>query len=210
MNVLYKKKFRVVLIASLVIVQSALIEAKPVTVGKLKYTIADIQPDQETTLYIYYPLQFPRRTFSDIFSPYNWYKHIISVWKSPQVSSRSFDDVGIAEGKFPLLIYSHGYMGDPQELAWLLTYLADQGFIVAAIEQIGSSFKTFDLQKSVQPWKQAERISHLITYLQTSPLQEYIQFDQIGYIGYSKGGMVGLWLAGGTAPNLSMHPYIIF
>lgn len=44
----------------------------------------------------------------------------------------SYDNVAAAHGYFPLVLYSHGYAGFPEQSSFLTTHLASWGFVVAA------------------------------------------------------------------------------
>lgn len=46
--------------------------------------------------------------------------------------SGGVDDVPVAKGRFPLVVFSHGYAGFPAQSSFLTSWLASWGFVVAA------------------------------------------------------------------------------
>ncbi|HKZ78059.1 MAG TPA: hypothetical protein VJ124_07015 [Pyrinomonadaceae bacterium] len=56
-------------------------------------------------------------------------------------TNRALEDVPVAEGTFPLLIYSHGSEGSAglSAAGGLLETLASHGYIVAAVEHTGNN-----------------------------------------------------------------------
>jgi dienelactone hydrolase len=53
--------------------------------------------------------------------------------------THSHADAAIAPGRFPLLIFSHGYMGYPRENTALMEHLASAGYIVLALAHPGDA-----------------------------------------------------------------------
>jgi predicted dienelactone hydrolase len=63
-------------------------------------------------------------------------------------------DAPIANGKFPLILLSHGagLGGNPQAMSWIATPLAQQGFVVAAPTHPGNSGKNRSAAETMKIW----------------------------------------------------------
>src|SRR3990167_4987752 len=108
------------------------------------------------------------------------------------------------KGKCPLILISHGHRGDRRDLSWLAERLVSQGgFLVAAVDHFGDQRKHFDMQKSIRFWDRALDFTFLLNQLEKEEsFLDKIDFDKVGFVGYSLGGMTGLGLAGAQAENL--------
>lgn len=100
--------------------------------------------------------------------------------------------------KTALIVVSHGYMGDPHNLNWLIRGLVDQGFAVAAIRHRD----IIDGKPHMNHWMRAVDVTKMLDALEISSLVSSIDFSRIGFAGFSLGGTTGIFLAGGRAENL--------
>ncbi|HSX38361.1 MAG TPA: hypothetical protein VLE95_05975 [Chlamydiales bacterium] len=106
--------------------------------------------------------------------------------------------------KAPLLLISHGYKGGRRDISWLADIMVQAGYIVAAVDHYGDTRCYFDPRQSVCFWNRPLDCMFLLNQLSRDErMREKIDFDRIGFIGYSLGGMTGLALAGGQAKDLS-------
>ena len=105
-----------------------------------------------------------------------------------------------AFNKFPLVALSHGTGGSALQMAWLGTYLAARGYIVAAVNHPGNNFVTgYTPQGFAEGWERAKDISTAITDLLADPrFGSKIDPERIGAAGFSLGGYTMMLLAGGT------------
>jgi predicted dienelactone hydrolase len=90
--------------------------------------------------------------------------------------------------RFPLLVYSHGFGGDPHENRRLLAHLASRGFAVAAVEfprtsRLGGTPDIADLAH------QPADVRFVIDSLLGGTESERIDAERIGVIGLSLGGL---------------------
>lgn len=112
-------------------------------------------------------------------------------------------NVSIADGKHPLIIMSHGNGGERRDSSWLAEHLVKQGYIVASVEHYGNSYSTYNAGSSLRFWDRSLDISFALDRLLEEPfLENKIDRERVGFIGYSLGGMTGLSLAGATAKNV--------
>ena len=68
-----------------------------------------------------------------------------------KTETNAFWDAPVAEGQFPLLIYSHGYGGNVSVNAMLMEQLASHGFIVVSLSHPGESHDLVYLDGEVMP-----------------------------------------------------------
>lgn len=114
-----------------------------------------------------------------------------------KVKTESFENVLTANGKFPLVVYMAGYNGMGWESYRLLESLAEKGFVVLSISSIGTypgdmtnglldtMEQVYDAEFALEELKNIENLN--------------IDFDNIGILGLSWGGMSGAIL-------LDRHP----
>lgn len=115
-------------------------------------------------------------------------------------------DARPAAGRFPLIVLSHGSGGNNASLAWLAVPLAARGAIVIAANHPGST--TGDSRPQTDLTLQIRDLSQLIDhYLQAPAWRPYIDADNVGAIGHSKGGYSVLALAGAQVTRVSLTRY---
>jgi len=108
-----------------------------------------------------------------------------------------------AKSKFPLILMSHGHRGGRREATWLAEALVRAGFTVAAVDHYGDMRFHFDLFATVRFWNRPLDFIFLLNQMEKDDrFRDKIDFNQIGFVGYSLGGMTGLALAGGQARNI--------
>ncbi|KQN55133.1 alpha/beta fold hydrolase [Erwinia sp. Leaf53] len=111
-----------------------------------------------------------------------------------------------ADGRFPLIVLSHGSGGNNTSLAWLAVPLAARGAIVIAASHPGST--TGDSRPQTDLTLQIRDLSQLIShYLQAPAWRPYIDRNNVGAIGHSKGGYSVLALAGAQVTRESLTRY---
>ena len=118
----------------------------------------------------------------------------------------------------PLLVMSHGDGGSKLDSTWLLERLASQGFIAVAIEHYGNTWDNHLPKESLIRWDRPRDVSFIISAMLTDPFfGKKIDAQRIGFMGFSLGGLTGIWLAGGVAnlykkplqissPSVELHP----
>lgn len=124
-----------------------------------------------------------------------------ALWlELPESRDAPFAD-SAAKKPLPLIIFSHGDGGNRLNLSWLAHALVQKGYIVAAIDHYESRWNSLDLPKiTLQRWLRPRDISYGVRQLlHHSLFKEIIDPDKIGFVGFSLGGLTGIWLAGGIA-----------
>ncbi len=120
-------------------------------------------------------------------------------------AGRAAKDAALAPtfGRFPLIALSHGTGGSAMQMAWLGTYLAARGYIVAAVNHPGNNAVTgYTTRGFVEGWERAKDISTVIGDMLTDPrFGSKIDPDRIGAAGFSYGGYTMMELAGATTDS---------
>jgi predicted dienelactone hydrolase len=111
-------------------------------------------------------------------------------------------------GKLPLIMLSHGTGGGRLTLEWLAQALAEQGYIVAAVDHYGNTFDNKIPMEFLKPWERPLDISFALTaLLNDKGIAQSIDPQKIGAIGFSFGGFTVLALAGGEVDYITLLNY---
>lgn len=98
----------------------------------------------------------------------------------------------------PLLLLSHGYGGNWRNLNWLASGMAQQGYIVAAVDHPGTTTRNKDKLAAQQLWQRPHDLTLLLSHLLKKPeLAGPVDPERIAAVGHSLGGWTVIELAGG-------------
>ncbi len=100
--------------------------------------------------------------------------------------------------KRPLIVLSHGYMGNPHHLSWLIREFVHQGFMVIGIRHTD----LIDGKIHANHWQRARDIKIILDQFFSNSLSDFVDENQIGIAGYSLGGTTSIWVAGGRTTKL--------
>ncbi|UYA59187.1 lipoprotein signal-like peptide [Pectobacterium sp. F1-1] len=101
-------------------------------------------------------------------------------------------------GEHPLIVVSHGYGGSWFNQLWLAQALVKQGYIVAAPNHPGTTFKDMRVENAQALWQRPRDLSRVITALLATPEKTgQVDAKRIAAVGHSLGGWTVLALAGG-------------
>jgi len=105
-----------------------------------------------------------------------------------------------ADGKYPLVMFSHGRGSNPLYYAWFAETLASHGYIVAGLYHYRAN--TYDQTIAYLANKLWQR-PLAIAFLLNDPLWgKHIDAMRIGVAGHSQGGFTSLWIGGAKVdPN---------
>ncbi len=105
-------------------------------------------------------------------------------------------DVGA--GRRPLIMLSHGRGSNGLLYAWFAQYLAERGYIVAAINHYRANTWNSDITYlSGKIWQRPKDIAKAIDFLLADPVWgAAIDAQKIGVAGHSQGGFTSLWVGG--------------
>lgn len=124
--------------------------------------------------------------------------------KVGRVAIQGVQGCKLPEGRYPLIVMSHGSAGSYLSHHDTAAALADAGFVVAAINHVGDNA----LDKSRQGYlsifsTRPREMRRLIDYMTgVWPDKARVDPEKIGFFGFSRGGYTGLVLAG-AAPDLA-------
>lgn len=110
-----------------------------------------------------------------------------------------------SQGKFPLIVLSHGYGGSAKNLGWLAADLAGQGYIVAAPDHPGTTTADMGQSGATRLAGRPGDVSHVIDALTSDPVWSSRLDSRIAAIGHSLGGWTVLSNAGARFDVARMH-----
>jgi predicted dienelactone hydrolase len=108
-------------------------------------------------------------------------------------------DARPAEGRFPVVLLSHGFGGTARMMAWFGTALARAGFVVIAVDHPGSNGRgPITGNGAAWWWERAEDLKAAWKAVQADPeLSPHLDAKRLGVAGFSAGGFAAL-VAGGA------------
>lgn len=99
--------------------------------------------------------------------------------------------------EMPIILLSHGYRGSWRNLNWLATKLAQQGYLVGAVDHPGTTTFQRSPEQASQWWQRPKDMSVLLDWVLTDPLwASMVDEYNISAIGHSLGGWTVMQLAG--------------
>ena len=98
---------------------------------------------------------------------------------------------------WPLVVLSHGLRADRYDLSWLAEGLASEGYVVVAVDHIGSTAQDFDRREALKLWRRAVTLSRTISIITAHPrFAGRIDASRCAVAGHSAGGSTALVSAG--------------
>ena len=107
------------------------------------------------------------------------------------------DGAEIAEGRYPLVLLSHGMGGTIRSLSWLSAGLAERGAIVISVNHPNSTWGDFDLAVSLQHWTRVLDLKRTLDWtLGNDGIASHVDRTRIMAAGFSFGGWTALSIGG--------------
>jgi predicted dienelactone hydrolase len=114
----------------------------------------------------------------------------------------------VAEGRFPLLLLSHGSGGNMDNLSWLSSSLAVRGAMVLAVNHPGSTSGDSSPRRSVRLAERAADLRSAFDHLLADPaFASHIDASRIVSLGFSLGGATALNLVGARTDRSLYRDY---
>lgn len=109
----------------------------------------------------------------------------------------AFVGAAVAEGRFPLVLLSHGSGGNMDNLGWLSAALAAEGVMVLGVNHPGSTSGDSSPRRSVDLAARAADLSAALDALLADPaFGPKVDRERIAALGFSLGGATALALGG--------------
>lgn len=107
-------------------------------------------------------------------------------------------DAGIASGRLPTLLLSHGNGGSARMMGWFGIAMARAGYLVIAVDHPGNNgIDPMTLAGSLLIWERAEDLKAALAAVQADPqLGPHVDARRVGVAGFSAGGFTALVAAG--------------
>lgn len=103
----------------------------------------------------------------------------------------------LRDGKFPLVLMSHGAGGNSGQFGWLASVLADNGYVVVLPNHPGTTSGNASAAAAVRVWERPQDITAVLDHMTGHKDKfAYIDFDNISVVGFSAGGYTALALSG--------------
>jgi predicted dienelactone hydrolase len=111
--------------------------------------------------------------------------------------SAAYVGAAIAEGRFPLVLLSHGSGGNMDSLSWLSSRLALRGAMVLAVNHPGSTSGDSSPRRSIRLTERAADLKAALDQILADPaFGPHVDRSRIVSLGFSLGGATALNLAG--------------
>lgn len=184
------KPITLLLALSLVAVTTTLHAAEPVGMRKISVVTQDYPRPLAVT--VWYPSKGDGQKVG------HDYDRIFEAGAADQ-------DATIQDGRFPLVLLSHGSGSRADGMGWIAAKLAEAGYIVAGPNHPGTTSGDSTPAATPKIWERTQDISVLISALTADGRwQTSIDAGRIGILGFSLGGSTAMELAGARG-NLAAY-----
>jgi predicted dienelactone hydrolase len=153
-------------------------------IGQRTFQFKDDKRNRPVTTEVWYPTTDSVKQADKYFSPFT--------------RVQTVRNGKLPAGKLPVIMLSHGTGGGRLTLEWLAAALAQNGFIVVAVDHWGNTYDNKIKLEFLKAWERPQDISFALTsLLNDRDFKEVIDTDKIGAAGFSLGGFTVIALAGG-------------
>jgi predicted dienelactone hydrolase len=186
----------------------------PYWVGVTDYTL-DEDTDHPIPLTVWYPAENPEGQAED--TTYNWLMKWVPMPDMGYiVRGRALRDAppDLADGPYPLVVFSEGFAVSAATYAYLLEHLASQGFVVVAPEhteyfytQAENPWNERSISVAARPGDITRTIDAAEQFQsEAGALQGMIDLDHVALVGHSMGSLTALETAGAQLNTASYNP----
>ena len=101
------------------------------------------------------------------------------------------------DGKFPLVVISHGAGGNAGQFGWIASRLADSGYVVVLPNHPGTTSGNASAEAAVRVWERPQDVTAVLDHMTDNADDfAYVDLDNIAIVGFSAGGYTALALSG--------------
>lgn len=101
------------------------------------------------------------------------------------------------DGRFPMVIISHGAGGNAGQLGWIASELAQAGFVVVLPNHPGTTTGNASAEAAVRVWERPADVSAVLDEITANASDyPYIDTDRISILGFSAGGYTAMATSG--------------
>jgi dienelactone hydrolase len=129
---------------------------------------------------------------------------------APETSQAAVRDAAPRDGRFPLVLFSHGYGGERRQTTHFCTHLASHGFAVASLDHVGNTMADVFQQAMEGQTTMPDSLETIQRFIEDRPLDAsfvldrvvagdgpvQVDPDRIGMTGHSFGGWTTLQTTG--------------
>lgn len=180
----------------------------PYPVARRTIEVTDPQrPDRTLPVDVWYPAAEPTE------SEFTSYEFLPGLGYTSETVTA---EAPVAEGEFPLLVYSHGSGGFRWIATFFTEFMASKGYVVAAPDHLGNTaIDQLTDQAAEREQSAADRPADITATIDAmlaagensaDPLAGRIDADKIAVSGHSFGGFTSLAAAGGFSNEVATTP----
>ncbi len=98
----------------------------------------------------------------------------------------------------PVILFSHGFGGTARMMAWFTTVLAQQGFVVIAVDHPGDNgLDKMTIPGAIMFWDRPGDLNAALERVKADPaISAHLDLKRLGVAGFSTGGLTALAAAG--------------
>lgn len=101
------------------------------------------------------------------------------------------------DGRFPVVIISHGAGGNAGQFGWIASELAQAGFVVVLPNHPGTTTGNASAKAAVRVWERPADVSAVLDEITANPAAyPYMDTNRIAALGFSAGGYTAMATAG--------------
>ena len=167
-------------------------------VGTRRFTWTDTAREHTMPVDVWYPASEAHRGQDADPATMDTFEVVPGMGETRQQAVLDAED---ATGRFPLIVFSHGFGGERRQSTFFYTHLASHGYVVASMDHVGNT--TADMISGESPAGDAEVMdrfvvsrpkdaSFVIDQMLAGASGHSIIADQIGMSGHSFGGWTTL------------------
>lgn len=160
--------------------------SNPYAVGAHDYNFTDQTRGRQISTHVWYPIHF--ETAVAPINPKEPFQPVVAALNSP---------IPKGSDRFPVVLMSHGSMGNASRLFWLAEALVKNGMIVIAVDHPGNMFGDSSADGLMRIWDRAKDLTFALNeIIKVSDFQNRLDLSKVSAVGYSAGAAAVLLMGG--------------